>query len=90
MLARFKAMLKPGGRLSLADLESEDGTFHDDNSDVAHFGFDTTWFAGQLDRLGLENVKIRTIHSVTKPRGDILRSYPVFHASARLPFSHEG
>ena len=31
--------LKVGGKLFIADLYKEDGTFHSDNTDVVHFGF---------------------------------------------------
>ncbi|HBX50856.1 MAG: hypothetical protein A2275_01160 [Bacteroidetes bacterium RIFOXYA12_FULL_35_11] len=38
-LRKFYSLLKPEGQLCIADLDSEDGTFHDD-SFTGHFGFD--------------------------------------------------
>jgi len=84
MLARFKALLRPGGRLSLADLETEDGTFHEDNTGVAHFGFATQWIVAELEKLGLKDVQVKIIHTSERPRNGQMRGYPIFHATARL------
>ena len=35
------ALLRPGGRLALADLDTEDGSFHDPDAEgIHHLGFD--------------------------------------------------
>ena len=36
--------LNPGGWLALADLESEDGSFHEDPTGIQHHGFDRDFF----------------------------------------------
>lgn len=36
----IRTNLKQNGFIAIADLESEDGTFHSDNAGVFHFGFD--------------------------------------------------
>jgi hypothetical protein len=35
----WQEMLLPGGQLCLADLDTEDGSFHSDKTGVFHFGF---------------------------------------------------
>jgi len=39
LIARLYSLLIPGGHLCIADLEKEDGSFHDDPTGVEHFGF---------------------------------------------------
>ncbi len=84
MLGRFKELLRPNGSLSIADLETEDGSFHDDNSGVAHQGFDSAALCRQLEGMGFGKVSARRIHVVEKQRGGGPRHYPVFHISATL------
>ena len=40
LLNRFHSLLSPGGLLALADLDKEDGSFHQDTRGVEHHGFD--------------------------------------------------
>ena len=40
LLAEFRNVLKPGGRLCIADLDSDGGRFHEDSTGVFHPGFD--------------------------------------------------
>ena len=40
-LAAIRALLAPGGRIAIADLDTEDGTFHDPDAEgIHHHGFD--------------------------------------------------
>ena len=39
-LRRLRPCLRPGGWIALADLDTEDGTFHSDSTGVFHHGFD--------------------------------------------------
>lgn len=79
LLATLVKRLSPGGYLAIADLETEDGSFHDDNNDIAHFGFQTAALARYLEELGLSNSRQQTAFSVEKNN----RHYPVFLLTAQ-------
>ena len=82
---RFAAMLKPGGWLAVADLDSENGTFHRDAKDVYHNGFDRQEIQKWLREAGFANISIGDAHRVEK--SDALgqpHSYGVFLATATV------
>lgn len=75
----FASHLKPGGRVALADLDSEDGTFHPENTEgVYHSGFDRDAMKSILEKNGFGNIEFTTAHTVNKETGD----YPVFLVTA--------
>ena len=41
LLDRMAEILKPAGRIAIADLDSDEGKFHDTNDGVFHNGFVT-------------------------------------------------
>jgi len=43
VLSKLATMLAPGGYIALADLVTEDGSFHGDMTSVQHLGFDPAW-----------------------------------------------
>jgi hypothetical protein len=70
--------LRPGGRIALADLDREDGTFHSsDVTDVFHLGFDRADLKAQLAQAGFDDVSDTT--AFVHHRND--RDYPVFLVS---------
>jgi cyclopropane fatty-acyl-phospholipid synthase-like methyltransferase len=75
----IKKNLKDGAFLAIADLESEDGTFHSDNTGVFHFGFDQEELCGIVKECGFKNVVCETINSIQKPH----RDFGIFLLSAR-------
>ncbi len=81
LLALFHSMLKPGGRIAIADLEKEDGSFHDDNRGVVHHGFATDAFQQMLTDANFSDIECHRAHVIEKntENGDS-RSYPVFLA----------
>lgn len=83
LLQHFHQVLKPGGFLALADLQQEDGTFHDDPTGVAHHGFDPQALMADLQRLGFSALSTRTVHTVRKQRGDEEFRYPIFLVTGR-------
>ncbi|MEJ2201007.1 MAG: class I SAM-dependent methyltransferase [Desulfuromonadaceae bacterium] len=85
LLERLKGSLKPGGFLALADLEPEDGSFHDDPSGVSHQGFDPQQLLIQLQQLGFVALKAHTVHRIPKQRDGEERPYPVFLLTGQLP-----
>jgi predicted TPR repeat methyltransferase len=81
MLSSIAGCLVPGGWLAIADLESEDGSFHDEP--VPHLGFDPAAFVTRMQQAGLVAVSQGRVHVMQKPPGG--RSYPIFLAVARKP-----
>lgn len=80
LFARFREHLRPGGRVALADLDLEDGTFHEDASGVLHLGFERGAFAALLAAAGFVDVEMETATITRKAE----RAYPVFLATARV------
>jgi len=74
LFEQFYNMLESDGIIALADLETEDGTFHSVDTGVFHFGFDKEWFLNIAKEVGFKNLKIQTISVAKKPYGD----FPIF------------
>ena len=55
MFIKLHSMLKPGGFIALADLETEDGSFHTEDTGVYHFGFSAKELMG-LAKIGRAHV----------------------------------
>ncbi len=82
LIAQLAERLAPNGWMALADLETEDGTFH--GRQVPHTGFAPDTVADWMRQAGLEAVRIGTIHRIAKPGADGAdRVYPVFLAVGR-------
>jgi len=62
--------IKSGGFIAIADLESEDGTFHSDNAGVFHFGFDGERLKEIVSSCGFLHVEIQNINTINKPHQD--------------------
>lgn len=80
-LARHLAeWCRPGGWVALADLEPEDGSFHQDKRGVVHHGIDPAKLATQLEAVGFATQSIETVHTIRRPRaeGAEPQAYPVF------------
>lgn len=82
LFAAFHAHLVPGGRLALADLDTEPGTFHPpDTEGVFHAGFDRTAVAALLEARGFVDVSFVTACEVDRDE----RRYPIFLVTATRP-----
>lgn len=79
MLRSITGCLAPGGWIAIADLEPEDGSFHDDP--VPHLGFDPVLFLARMEQAGLAPVSHERVHVMHKTPGG--RSYPIFLSVAR-------
>lgn len=77
ILRSFFTLLGRPGWLCIADLEKEDGSFHDPGFD-GHHGFDRAALAAQLEQAGFTSVRFSACYEVPK-RG---RHYPLFLAVA--------
>jgi ubiquinone/menaquinone biosynthesis C-methylase UbiE len=66
LLKQFYECLLPGGHVCLADLDSDEGKFHSDNTGVFHFGFDRAFMRTLLIQYGFHNVQDGTAASAVK------------------------
>ena len=74
-LRRFHDWLGDGGQLCIADLDAEDGSFHDHDPSV-HNGFERAQLAGMVAAAGFDNIRFSTVFQIVK--GNPERTYPVF------------
>jgi ubiquinone/menaquinone biosynthesis C-methylase UbiE len=86
LINKFVRFLNPRGCLALADLESEDGSFHDNPAGVHHHGFDKDFLREEFIANGLIDVSIVTASTVNKlSQVGIRHSYQVILAVGRKP-----
>lgn len=76
---RFRALLKDGGFIALADLDAEDGSFHSEDTGVFHNGFDRAAIRRIAEEAGFGEVAVVSASVVRKPQ----RDYPVFLLTGR-------
>ncbi len=75
----FARITAPGGRLCIADLDPDDGEFHDDNTGVFHFGFARAALREVFEQAGFEHVEATDAAEVVKPgRNGEARRFSVF------------
>jgi 2-polyprenyl-3-methyl-5-hydroxy-6-metoxy-1,4-benzoquinol methylase len=75
----FAEHLKPGAQVALADLDTEDGSFHPEDAEgVYHTGFDRGAFTELLVKHGFQDIHFVTAFTVRKEQ----KSYPIFLALA--------
>jgi len=79
LLDRMASVLRPAGRIAIADLDSDEGKFHDSNEGVFHFGFDRHTMRKSFEAAGFVSVRNRTAAILQKPGPDGgMRSFTVF------------
>jgi ubiquinone/menaquinone biosynthesis C-methylase UbiE len=79
VLKSLRGLLHPGGWIALADLASEDGSFHGDPTGVFHNGFSTKELSDMLSKAGFTSISVNTVTKVVK--GDHM--FPVLLATAQ-------
>jgi len=62
--------IKKDGFIAIADLESEDGSFHSDNTGVHHFGFEAESLCKIVQEAGFSEVRCECINIIKKPHKD--------------------
>ncbi len=84
LFKEFYRILLPGGRVSIADLDTEDGSFHSDKTGVMHFGFDRPQVASMLASAGFVEIRNVTAARIIKDDETVkTQEYPVFLMTAR-------
>ena len=78
IISKFHALIKPGGYLAIADLYSEDGSFHGEGF-TGHMGFDVDLLKLQLENHAFINVEVKLCYVIKREdeKGEI-KEYPVF------------
>ncbi len=77
ILRRFREVLDRPGYLCIADLDTEDGSFHGAGFD-GHCGFDRTALGALARQAGFTTVEFSTAHVMTKKPGADATRYPIF------------
>lgn len=67
LLRQWHDILAPGGTLAVADLDSEGGRFHGDNTGVFHFGFDRAALEQSCAQAGFSELSVDTATEISKP-----------------------
>jgi len=70
LFSKFYKMLRPGGFIAIADLDSEDGTFHSENTGVYHYGFDRDLLKVSAERAGFRDLRFESVSTIRKPERD--------------------
>jgi len=70
LLSKLYDMLDEDGFIAIADLDSEDGSFHSDNTGVFHYGFDRHLLAEYAQKAGFKDVTFSLASTISKPHAD--------------------
>lgn len=79
LFQKFHSLLKEDGIIAIADLDSEDGSFHTEDTGVFHNGFDREEFIQMAKNAGFKDIKIQTASTIAKPNNN----YSVFLITAK-------
>jgi ubiquinone/menaquinone biosynthesis C-methylase UbiE len=70
LLDQFFRILAPSGYLCIADLDLDDGKFHDSNEGIFHFGFDRALLRRDFMDAGFRDIRDITAAEVMKPNSE--------------------
>jgi tRNA (cmo5U34)-methyltransferase len=79
LFRQFARHLRPGGQVALADLDEEDGSFHETAVSIHHRGFPREQIKASLEDAGFQEIHLETATVIRKEGKD----YSVFLATAR-------
>lgn len=85
IIKKFNGLLKPGGHLAIADLYSEDGSFHGEGF-RGHPGFDPVSLSALLGNCGFQGISQRKVYVIDKVISENRRkTFDVFLMTAVRP-----
>lgn len=67
LFSKLYGMLNDNGFIAIADLDSEDGSFHSDNTGVHHHGFDRMKLEAIAKEVGFKDIKFDLASIIDKP-----------------------
>jgi hypothetical protein len=67
LLSQFYNILLPTGCLGIADLDIDDGQFHENNDGVFHSGFDRESLSHIIREAGFRDIRYQTAARIMKP-----------------------
>jgi 2-polyprenyl-3-methyl-5-hydroxy-6-metoxy-1,4-benzoquinol methylase len=79
LFKKFHSLLKEDGTIAIADLDTEDGSFHTEDTGVFHNGFDREYFVKMVKNAGFKDIKIQNASTIIKSTKD----YSVFLITAK-------
>ena len=79
LFTKFYNMLEEGGFIAIADLDSEDGSFHSDNTGVFHFGFEQEMLEQIAKEVGFKEINFELASTIKKPH----QEFTVFLMTAK-------
>ncbi|MEA2042775.1 MAG: class I SAM-dependent methyltransferase [Bacteroidota bacterium] len=71
--------IKAGGQFAIGDIETEDGSFHSNNSEVKHFGFEPEKFKTHFSKAGFSDITTERLFTVEQNE----KKYFIFLTSGR-------
>ena len=78
LFVHFKECMNPGALLCVADLDQEDGSFHDDATGIPHRGFSVEEMEGYFEKAGFSEVRTVLVTAVKKEREcGVVQEYPI-------------
>ncbi len=84
LLKQFYNVLDKAGSLAIADLEPDNGKFHEDATGVFHNGFGREDFKKMLVQAGFKDVRFFTARRISKPSANgKTNTFSVFLATAK-------
>ena len=84
LLSRLFGLTAASGHISIADLDPDNGQFHDDNKGIFHFGFEREKLRRALTEAGFVDIRDRTASEVLKPApGGEMRKFTIFLMTGR-------
>ncbi len=68
LFLKLYALLNDNGFIAIADLDTEDGSFHSDNAGVFHHGFDREILESIAKEVGFKEIKFGLASTINKPQ----------------------
>ena len=84
LLRNFYSIVLPSGYIAIADLDLDDGLFHEDSTGVFHNGFDRAALQRLLGNAGFVDIVFSTATKMTKSIAvGVTREFTIFLVTAR-------
>ena len=85
IITKFYNLLNPGGYLAIADLYSEDGSFHGEGF-TGHKGFDIEELSASIKKQGFTDISHRKCYTINKQISEtVTKPFDVFLIIAKRP-----